>query len=268
MDIKRMVVKLGTANLCNNVGLLDSNIFNNIADQVIKLHKSSTEVIVVSSGAIKAGGERMKNMGLNTENLAKKEIAGIGARHLLNRWGNAFERHHREVGQVWVTFGNWSDEGEKRNIRSSILSYLINEIVPIVNEKDVVSDWEIKAMEQGISENDRLAQMISILIEADAILFLTNEGGIFEDDPKINPKARMYKEVDWQTNPEELIVIGKSGLVSSLGTGGIIAKLREASRCAEKGMQVAIAGKEKDVILRFAKGEYMGTKIGTKTEFK
>jgi len=264
--VRRLIVKVGTANLCNQLGQLVQNIFNDFARQVVKLMEQGVEVIIVSSGAIKTGRERMESLGLDITYLDKKDLAGIGARHLMNKWGEAFEIYGKEVGQVWVTFGNWANEGERKSIQSSIFDYLKSGVaIPIVNEADVVSDREIKLMEKGFSENDRLAKMVAFLINADAVLFLTDEGGIYGEDPKENPQARLYEEISARAKPES---IGISSGTSKTGTGGMIAKWREASRCAKKGMLVAIAGNEENVILRFVRGESVGTKIGTVTKFK
>lgn len=264
--VRRLIVKCGTANLCNQFGQLDQGIFNDFARQIVELMKQGVEVIIVSSGAIKAGRERMESLGLDIVSLDKKDLAGIGARHLMNKWGECFEIHGKEVGQVWVTFGNWANEGERKSIQSSIFDYLKSGLViPVVNEADVVSDREIKLMEKGFSENDRLAKMVASLTNADAVLFLTDEGGIYEEDPRENPQARLYEEISARAKPES---IGISGGTSKTGTGGMIAKWGEASRCAKKGMIVAIAGNEENVILRFVRGESVGTKIGTVTKFK
>lgn len=264
--IRRLIVKVGTANLCNQSGQLIQDIFDDFARQIVELMKEGLEVIIVSSGAIKTGREKMESLGLNITSLDKKDLAGIGARHLMNKWGEAFEIHGKEVGQIWVTFGNWANEGERKSIQSSIFDYLNSGVViPIVNEADVVSDREIKLMEKGFSENDRLAKMIASLTNADAVLFLTDEGGIYEEDPKINPRARMYEEISARTKPES---IGVSSGTSKTGTGGMIAKWKEASRCAKKGLLVAIAGNEENVILRFVRGESVGTKVGTATKLK
>lgn len=263
--IRRLVVKFGTANLCNKLGQLDQNTFNEYAKQVVELQNQGVEVVIVSSGAIKAGIEEIKHLSISTADLDEKELAGIGARHLMNRWGEAFRNFGKEVGQVWVTFGNWANEGERKSIKSSILNYLKTGIAPILNEMDVISDWEIRAMKKRISENDRLAKMIALLVRADAVLFLTDEGGIYEEDPQKNPMARLYEEISAWIKPE---LIGISNGTSDGGTGGMIAKWREASKCFKKGMKVSIAGYEENVILKFTKGESVGTKIGTNTKFK
>lgn len=266
--LRRLIVKFGTDNLCGLSGNLDQSIFDDFARQVAELQRRGIEVIIVSSGAIKAGRERIKemlNLGTEIARLDKKEVAGIGARHLLNKWGGAFENYGKEVGQVWITYGNWANEGERKSIQSSIFDYIKAGVIPILNENDVVSDREIKLMDKKISENDRLTEMIAEKAGADAVLFLTDEGGIYEEDPKINPRARLYEEVSSRVKPEN---IGISEDISEGGSGGMRAKLKEGSRCAKKGMVVAIAGGERDVILKFARGELVGTKIGTVTKIK
>ena len=265
-DIRRLVIKVGTANLCDASGRLSQGIFYALVFQITSLMRRGIEVIIVSSGAVKAGQEKMNGLGMDTSLLHKKDLAGIGARHLMNMWGQEFFTCNMEVGQIWVTFSNWKNRGEKKSIKSSLLSYLKSGmVVPIVNEADVISDREIRLMEKGFSENDRLARMIAFLVDADAILFLTDKGGIYTADPQKNCEAKLYAEIDAWEDPQ---LIGISGDCSKIGTGGMMAKWREASLCAKKGMRVAIAGNGRDEIFRFVNGENVGTRVGTKTIFK
>ena len=169
----------------------------------------------------------MEELNLDATQLHKKDLAGIGARHLMNRWGDAFDLYRKEVDQVWVTFGNWHNPGQKRSIKLNILNCLESGVViPVINEADVISDREIKLMERGFSENDKLARMIAFLVEADAILFLTDKGGIYTKDPRKSHKAKLYKEISAWADPK---VIGISNGSSENGTGGMIAKWKEAS---------------------------------------
>lgn len=263
-SIRRLVVKFGTANLCDSNGRLRQGSFNNFAVQIKRLQKEGMEVVVVSSGAIKAGRERLENAIVKEVSfLSKKEFAGVGALNLLSFWADAF--FPLIIAQVWVTYGNWQSRGERKSIQSSILNCLKAKVTPIVNENDVVSSEEIDLMDKKISENDRLARMIAFLVDADAVLFLTDEGGIYNDDPKKNPGAVIYEEVSAFADPKK---IGISKRVSKSGTGGMLAKLKEASLCAKEGMRVAIAGNEEDVILKFANGESVGTRIALKNRLK
>lgn len=269
----RLVLKFGTEALLGKEGKskrrLDQKIFNGVADQVAALRRDhGTDVVIVSSGAIKAGKERMERLGINVNHLKldKREIAGIGARHLLNRWGHAFGFFKMPVAQVWVTFANWESQPERRSVWSSILSYTHNGIIPIVNENDVVSDREIELMEKGISENDQLASMVALLIDADAVLFLTDVGGVYEKDPGIHPHARMYREIDKKTIIDR--IFNSSLGASSNGAGGIKAKLSSALDCFNAGMRVAIAGVGENVIIEFVAGKPVGTMLGKISRFK
>lgn len=257
---KRIVVKFGTENLFNDKGKLDQSVFDNFAWQIVSVQDLGIQVTVVSSGAIAAGVERLSSLRINPRKFTKKELAGIGMRHLLDRWGSAFEKYDREVGQVLVTYANWEESSERQNVKTSILNYARMGIIPVINENDVVSDTEIKLMEKGISENDRLARMVTELINADGVLFLTNVLGVFENNPKIYPEARLYTEVDYRTANDHIKV--DACVISQKGRGGMVTKLKEAIICARLGKNTVIAGGEKNVIIKFIKGEPVGTRVG------
>lgn len=254
--MKRIVVKVGTGNLINSEGHVDPAKVIDVSRQIAELIKQGYEIVLVSSGAIKAGKDRMTSLGL-VPNLLKKEWAGVGARHLLNLWGNAFEPHGLEIAQVWLTYTNWTHPEEYRSIRTSILSYLAAQLIPLINENDVVSQREIELMEQGISENDRLARMVAEMIEADGVLLLTDIGGVYDKDPRADASARRYQVA----GRDMLLGVSLSHEKSDHGTGGIGTKLREAFLCFDNGMKVAIAGLETDVVLKFASGQSVGTVI-------
>lgn len=265
----RLVVKFGTEVLLGKSGKakgdLDSNVFRNASKQVVELQNKGVGVVIVSSGAIKAGRERTKRLGTDTSYFDKKDFAGAGTRLLLNKWGDAFDRYGREVAPLWLTYANWKHRNERKSFESSILHYLETNIVSLINENDVVSDREIKFMECGISENDRLARMVALLIKADAILFLTNVGGVYEDNPRKNPDARLYETINIKTIQElRQASFGKS----ANGTGGMKAKLVEAARCFKAGMRVAIAGMEENAIADFGLGKSVGTSIRPDVRFK
>lgn len=259
--IKKLIVKFGTENLCGKKGRLDQAVLASYARQIVQAEALGFRTVIVSSGGIKAGREHLAKLGIDDAAFQKKELAGIGARHLLNRWGEAFSSFGKEVGQVWVTFANWQDAAERKSIKTSIERYLELGIVPIVNENDVISDTEIRLMEKGISENDRLARMVAELIDGDTVLFLTNVQGVFNYDPTRNVDAVCFLEIDANAwSKRAAAVEGTSGN----GTGGMGKKIQEACRCAEKGMRTCIAGTRRNVIYDFLKGLPVGTLIGTK----
>lgn len=267
---RRLVIKCGTENLCSlqdGEKKLDQKIFDDYARQIVELQKQGVEVIVVSSGAIKAGRESLRELGIDQDNWTKTQLAAVGQGVLMENWRKAFRKYNKVVGQLLVTYANWEDEEEKISLKNSILGLLEKNQISILNENDPISDKEIVLMERRISENDRLARMIAFLIEAEAVLFLTDEKGIYTSDPKKGlGKSQFYDEISILGEPTELIGVDVG--TSESGTGGIGRKIEEAVRCAQKGLRVAITGSEKDVILRFARGELVGTKIGTNNRLK
>ncbi|MBI2124097.1 MAG: hypothetical protein HYU04_02590 [Candidatus Wildermuthbacteria bacterium] len=252
--MKILVVKFGTETLMNE-GRLASHLFARAAHQVLQLQKVGIQALIVSSGSIQAGRERLMELGRDPYVFSKKTLAGIGSRPLLNKWSEAFAPH-TDVGQLWVTYRNWQDTGERTSIETEAGILLTSGLVPVVNENDPVSDEELRKYEQGIGENDQLARMVAELVGAEAILFVTSTGGVYETDPTLNPNAKLLSVVD-HTLLEQLSLFGKS----SKGTGGMRTKVREALLCAEKGIRSAIAGLTEDSILRFGRGEHVGTLI-------
>lgn len=253
---KRIVIKFGTQDLMRD-GKLCQRIFNNIARQINDLLSKGIEVVIVSSGAIQAGRERLKSP--NQGRLDKKDIAGAGMRHLLNMWGTAFVYYSYEIVQVLVTHANWRDQKERSSIKRAILNCMQCGLIPVINENDIVSNAEILLMEKKISENDQLAAMVAKLIRADAILFLTEVGGIYSDDPSQNRQAKLYNVIDVNSPPPELKI---SKGVSQNGRGGMLAKFKIGSDCAKRGIYTVIAGlKEEDTILKFACQEDVGTRL-------
>lgn len=267
----RLVVKFGTKSLLGKSGetkgMLDQKIFYSVAEQVARLQCNGVDVSIVSSGAVQAGKEQLSRLDIDPDHfrLEKRDVASIGARRLLNLWGHAFESQGRSIAQIWVTFANWECLAERCSIKSSIFRYHSSNVVPIINENDVVSDKEIKLMERGISENDQLARMIAELIEADGVLFITATGGVYRKDSRIDSRGDMYKEIDRETIVGRML--DSSPGASLNGTGGIKTKLTEALSCFNAGMRVAIAGMSENVITDFAEGKPVGTMLGRQTKF-
>lgn len=251
-----LIAKFGTEVLMHN-GALDQGLFMRAARQIVRLQKQGVKTVIVSSGAIQAGKERIAELSGGVNAFSSKGLAGIGSRLLLNRWSDAFASYtDTDVAQFWLTYQNWQDAGERESIKSELLALLKTLVVPVVNENDVVSDEELRKYELGIGENDQLARMIAKLVGAQGILFLTSTGGVYEADPALNPNAKMLSVVD-STMLDDLSLFGNS----SKGTGGMRTKVREALRCAKSGMRAAIAGLTEDSILRFGKGESVGTTV-------
>lgn len=270
---KRLVVKFGTANLCtpndNGEMRLNQAVFDDYARQIMKLKRQGVQVIVVSSGAIQSGKEEIQPQDAEEGQLNKQDLAGVGQPLLMSRWREAFKKAGgRSVSQLLLTYTNWSNKNERKNIIDHIFNTLNTGLTPIINENDPIADQEIKSWERRISENDRLARMVAGLVNADAVLFLTDEGGIFTSDPQKDPEARLLTEIPRRTEVRERELASILGASPKGENQGMRAKWREASSCFKRGMRVAIAGREEDVILRFANGEPVGTKIGETLRFR
>lgn len=217
---------------------------------------------MVTSGAVRAGRECAFKIDLDGH-LDKKLLAALGSRYLLNMWGSAFEQYGYGVAQVWVTNTNLQNPMECASIRAVIDSCAQLRVVPLINENDVISDDEIKLMDAGISENDNLARYIARVVDAKAILFLTEVGGVFDKDPLLFKNARKYQSISHAVFADSNPVSTSSG-----GSGGLKTKLDAAFGSHNDGMRVAIAGPaENEVVIRFMKGKRVGTVVGDKTEF-
>lgn len=268
---RRLVVKFGTRNLCKateNGGMeLSQEIIDDYARQIVELQRQGVEIIVVSSGAIQAGKEALQSSGVQENILTKQDIAGVGQPLLMNRWREAIiKAGGMGASQLLLTYTNWSNEKERKNVIQHIFNVLNTGLIPIINENDPIADQEIRSWEGRISENDRLAVMTALKIGADSLLNLTDEGGIYTDDPKKNPNARLLEEIPaWRSSrARELTGVvnfeeSEKGVIQ-----GAQAKWKEVSRFYNRGgKRVAIAGWQENVILDFAWGRPVGTVIGT-----
>ncbi len=258
----RIVVKLGTEMLLRR-GRLSQEVLDDVALQVKQVQELGVEVIIVTSGAIKAG---MEMMGLRKEDVGEKFkplLAGVGNPHLFTLWGNAFHPESK-ILQILVTHSNLKRDPWKGGLHARVLGAFSHGIVPVINANDVVFPEEIKSWRKKISENDELAKMVAELVNADGILFLTKCGGVHEGDRKTMLEARCYKEIDLRTARR---IAKLADTKSTNGSGGIRAKLKWAILCAKKGMRTTIAGRGKNVIPSFVTGQSVGTRLGPSVRF-
>jgi len=255
-DKRLLVVKVGTSSLRN------ARVFYRIASQIAEAKKLGVGVVLLTSGAVDAGRNWVELLEGNPEDFNPGELSGIGSLELLTRWKEAFLPHHLGIVLGWVTNGTWSHKGERENLRTAARKFAWSNFVLVVNEHDLLSRRELEKMKRGAGDNDYLARRVAKLIGATDVLFLTEVGGITDGDPKALG-TRRYLEIDGRTTMR----LGKrnSGK-SAAGTGGPQSKINQASICYRLGMQVAIAGAtEADVVVKFLKGEQVGTIISDRT---
>lgn len=254
--IERIVVKLGTSTLTGGEKRISGPRLVDLARQVCSLREQKREVVMVSSGAIAAGREVMGFPSLPKYLPAKQMLAAVGQPRLMAIWEQYFSIYGARVGQVLLTRADLADRRRYLNARNTFETLLKQGVVPIVNENDTVATEEIR-----FGDNDNLSAQVANLIEADLLVLLTDQEGLYTADPRRDPDARLISDVGPQPFSPELWQAA-GGSVSGLGTGGMMTKLQAADMARHGGTTVVIArGAEPDVLLRLARGEPIGTRL-------
>lgn len=252
---RRVVVKIGTALLTNDGQGLDHDAIATWADQIARLVKGGLGVALVSSGSI---GEGMVRLGWAERPQAIHELqaaAAVGQMGLVQSYESRFQRHGLHSAQILLTHEDIADRERYLNARSTLRTLMELSVVPVVNENDTVSTAEIR-----FGDNDTVAGLVANLIEADELYILTDQEGMFEADPRVDPGAKLIPEA----------VVGDRKLATMAGTGGrfgrggMKTKLRAAELAGRSGTSTVIAsGREPDVLLRLAEGDRLGTRFQT-----
>ena len=249
---RRWVVKIGSALLTDEGRGLDVSRIDDWVDQLCQVRKQGVELILVSSGAVAAGMERL---GWNERPGALNELqaaAAVGQARLVQTWENSFHRHKVQPAQVLLTHADHSNRQRYLNARGTLNTLISMGVVPIVNENDTVVTDEIR-----FGDNDTLGALVVNLVEADALLILTDQDGLYTADPRRDPSATLVSEMPAH-DPRLDAMAGTSK--GRLGRGGMQTKLRAARQAAASGAATVIAGGRIDkVIERLHGGESLGT---------
>ena len=261
---RRVVAKFGTALLTSGTSSLDTKMMAALAKQVAHLRADGVEVIVVSSGAIAAGRERL-GLGDERRDIPFRQVlASVGQSHLMQTYDRLFAGHGIVVGQTLLTRRDLSDRLGYLNARNTLLALVDAGAVPIVNENDVVAVEEIEGA--LIGDNDNLSALVANLVDADLLAILTDTGGLHTADPRRDPDATLVERVE-RITPEIERLADDSG--TPHGVGGMITKLQAAKLATAGGANVVIAnGHERDALERLAGGDALerlvkGETIGT-----
>jgi glutamate 5-kinase len=255
--VERIVVKLGTSTLTGGEKRLSGPRLVDLARQVSGLREQKREVVLVSSGAIAAGREALGFPSLPKHLPAKQMLAAVGQPRLMAIWEQYFAIYNARVAQVLLTRADLADRRRYLNARNTFEFLLKQGVVPIVNENDTVATEEIR-----FGDNDNLSAQVANLIEADLLVLLTDQEGLYTADPRRDPQARLIQAVGPEPFGAELWQ-SAGGSVSGLGTGGMTTKLQAADLARHGGTTVVIArGSEPDVLLRLAeRDESIGTRL-------
>jgi glutamate 5-kinase len=252
----RAVVKLGTSTLTNGTPHLSPPLLIELARQVSQLEAAGNQVVLVSSGAIAAGRERLGFPQLPKDIPAKQMLAAIGQPRLMAIYEQIFGLYDLTVAQVLLTRMDLASRHRYLNARNTLIALMEKKVIPIINENDTVAIEEIR-----VGDNDNLSALVANLVDADWLILLTDQPGLYTADPRIDPDARLVEEVSSREIAPELWQAA-SGSGRGMGTGGMATKLQAADLARRSGACCVIAaGKEPDVLLRIAEGEKLGTRF-------
>ena len=249
---KRWIIKIGSTLLTSEGQGLNHTLIENLARQLVSLIDSDVEVILVSSGSVAEGLHRL---GMKQRPQAIHQLqaaAAVGQMGLVQAYETEFTKFGRHAAQVLLDHDDLSNRERYLNARSTLQELLKLGVVPVVNENDTVVTDEIR-----FGDNDTLAALVANLMDADLLLILTDQSGLFDSDPTLNANARLVLQGD-AGDPQLSALAGESR--SGLGRGGMITKLNAARLAARSGCDTLItSGKEQDVLLRIRSGEQLGT---------
>jgi len=248
---RRWVVKIGSALLTNNGFGLRHDSLDRWVTQIMQLRQQGIEIVLVSSGAVAEGISRL---GWNHRPHAVYELqaaAAVGQMGLIQAYESCFQRYNTHTAQVLLTHYDITDRERYLNARTSLRTLIDLDVVPVVNENDTVATNELR-----FSDNDTLAGMVANLIEADLLVILTDQDGLFKSDPQINPDAELVHEA----RVGDSVLKEYAGEGGTLGRGGMLTKLQAADTAAKSGTDTVIAsGLAVNVLQAIATGETIGT---------
>jgi glutamate 5-kinase len=257
-DSKRLVVKVGSSLVTNEGRGLDQAAIGLWAAQIAQLRERGKEVVLVSSGAIAEGMQRLGWVKRPREIDELQAAAAVGQMGLAQVYESRFAEYGIRTAQILLTHADLADRERYLNARSTLLTLLRLGVVPIINENDTVVTDEIK-----FGDNDTLGALVANLIEGDALIILTDQLGLFTADPRKDASAQLVREADAGA-PELEAMAGGAG--SSIGRGGMLTKILAAKRAAGSGANTVVAsGREPDVLTRLAAGEAIGTQLMART---
>ena len=254
--IQRVVVKIGTSTLTAGSKILSAPRLVEVARQIALLHAEKIQIVLVSSGAIAAGREELGFPNLPPHLPTKQMLAAVGQPRLMAAYGEYFKIYSIHTAQVLLTRADLADKHGYINARATLEALLEQGIIPIINENDTVATDEIR-----IGDNDNLSAQVATLIEADLLILLTDQEGLYTADPRSDPNAELIQVVGSEPFSLQLWQ-SVGGSVSGLGIGGMVTKLQAADLARHGGTAVVIAdGATPNVIVRLVHEESIGTRL-------
>ncbi|MDP1689823.1 MAG: glutamate 5-kinase [bacterium] len=252
--MKRIIIKIGTNVLSKSDGTLDVAFLKHVADQIVSLRRKGLQVVVITSGAGGAGRSMISLQDIQSETVQKQVFAAIGQVKLMTTYAELFEKYGYHCAQVLATKEDFRDEQHYLNMQNCFEGLLLDNVIPIVNENDVVATTELL-----FTDNDELAGLIAKQLKADCLIILTSTDGILDADGVTvsHVDASNIEVVRGYIRPD----------TSTGGRGGMTSKFMVAKELSEKGISVYIVdGKRENILLDIINGEITGTHFVPQTE--
>ena len=257
-EARRLVVKVGSSLVTNEGQGLDHAALARWAEQIAELRRRKKDVVLVSSGAVAEG---MQRLGWKRRPNALHELqaaAAVGQMGLVEAYESCFRKHDLHTAQVLLTHEDLADRKRYLNARSTLRTLVDLGVIPVINENDTVATDEIR-----FGDNDTLAALVTNLVEADVLVILTDQPGLYTKDPRRHPDAELVSEA--KAGDPALEKMG-GGVGSHVGSGGMLTKVLAAKRAARSGAATIIAsGREPNVLVRLVSGEAIGTQLIAET---
>jgi glutamate 5-kinase len=255
---KRWVVKVGSSLVTNDGRGLDLSAIEDWAGQLVAMQKLGIQVVLVSSGAVAEGVARLELKSRPKQVQLQQAAAAVGQMGLIQAYESSFMRHGVHAAQILLTHDDLSDRTRYLNARSTLTTLLEMGVIPVVNENDTVATAEL-----CFGDNDTLAALVANLINADVMVILTDQEGLFDADPRNNTSAKLVANAS-ATDASLSAMAGKG---SSLGRGGMVTKITAAKLASRSGTSTLIAnGREQQILSRLLAGEEIGTLLTANSE--
>lgn len=249
---KRIVIKVGSSTITHGHGELNLEVIDALAWEMANAKNHGIDVVLVSSGSIAAGAKRLNLKKRPRDTIWKQAASAVGQVALMNMYNRAFNLYNYTAAQVLLTKIIETNEKMAQNTRNAFDQLLSMNVIPVVNENDTISTFEIE-----FGDNDTLSAVVSRIIGADLLILLSDIDGLYSDDPKRNENAVLMDEII--TIDDRIDAMAK-GTLSAVGTGGMATKINAARLCMERGIDTIIAnGKDPRILRSIIKGEKVGT---------
>jgi len=251
-NARKIVIKIGSNTLAKADGTQNTEFMAGFAAQCADLIKQGKQIVLVSSGAQVAGVSTVNGWARKKDVHYRQALCSIGQVELMHQWRKAFQKEDLHIGQLLLTKDDFANDHRSLNIRNTLFTLVDEGIIPIINENDSVSFDEIK-----IGDNDNLSALTAILWSADMLVLFSDIDGIYTDNPKTNPDAKLIETVTSIPELRKSITIGET---NAFGTGGIETKIQAAEKVTEYGIEMILAnGGVENGLKKLADGSCTGT---------